>query len=151
MPDDTKLPPKPESFECRYAGMNWTRTIDCPADIPRTAKHVATVEWAWSPAHSRTDRYRLSTNRSRSHWILWTGYYDEDEFQKWIYWPYAYGPKRGAPAKTAAMYLLLTGWQGEQREFESPSDPFHYLTRSGLLSGDELAMLSEIAWPSPES
>jgi hypothetical protein len=130
-----------------YAGPNWTPTIDCPKRLPRSARHVATIEWAWSPAHSRQDRLHLSTNRSRTHWILWNGYLDDNEWPtRWRHSPYAFCNKEGLDAKTAALYLLVAGWRGELAAYGSPDEPFHYVTREGLLSAAELNLATEIFW-----
>ncbi len=141
-----KLPAKPSDFECHYAGMYWKPTIDCPKQLPKSAKYVAFVEWSWSPWHSRQDNYYLSTNESRTHWILWNSFEDDNDTSKLIYYPYAYGPRNGVPAKTAAAYLLLAGWKGEMAEYESDFDePFHSVGNEGLLSVDELILQREFS------
>jgi hypothetical protein len=138
------LPPA----EFNYAGPDWIPTIDCPKTLPRGAKYVATVEWAWSPAHSRQDSYHLSTNRSRTHWILWLGYIDEECWTaKWEHYPRAFCAKRGMPAKTAAFYLFLEGCRAERAQYDgSPEEPFHYVTGEGVLSSRELNLAAQHVW-----
>jgi hypothetical protein len=147
------LPRKPADLDCVYTPTGWVNVedryvftpppIDCPKKLPQRAAHVGTVEWAWSPAHSRQDRLHLSTNRIRSHWILWTGYFDDNETMRWEHFPYAFCVKKGVPAKTAAVYLLLKGWKGDP---DIPDEPPHYFTSEGLLSSDELNMVAEVFW-----
>jgi hypothetical protein len=95
-----QLASKPVGLECFYPGEDFP-AIDCPQSLPRRAVHVATVEWAWSPDHSRTDKLHLSTNKSRSHWILWKGYLDDNTWGpwRWEHSPYAFCAKKGVPAK----------------------------------------------------
>ena len=73
------LPVRPEPFDCLvgYGGV--------PDDIvskhaPRSPLYLCQVEWAWSPMHNWLDAYYL--HRGRSHWILWTRYWD-DNWGKW--------------------------------------------------------------------
>jgi len=146
-----ELPPKPADLDCIYAPPGWVTEedrhvftpppIDCPEKLPQRAVHVGTVEWAWSPAHSRQDKLHLSTNKSRSHWILWTGYFDDDETMRWEHFPYAFCVKKGVPAKTAVVYLLLEGWKGDSY---IPDEPPHYFTSAGLLSADELNLVAGV-------
>jgi hypothetical protein len=152
IPPTLRLPAKPESFECAYAGADWRPTIHCPTRLPRRARHVATVAWLWSPAHSREDVYHLSMNKHRTHWILWHGYFNE--FVRpfgWIHAPYAFGPKPGVLPAVAAFYLLWAGWKGETAANDTPGGPFDSVTDEGVLSAEELHLLAELAWPPPHT
>ena len=141
------ITPKPAKFDYFYTGENWPPEIDCPKHLPRTAIHIGTVEWSWSPANSRIDSYHLSSNRSHTHWILWVGNFDDNETFKWIHTPYAYGLKKGVSAKTAAADLILAAWQGEITCYGPDSiEPFHMVTAEGLLSKDELYALTKQVW-----
>jgi hypothetical protein len=85
---------------------------------PRSAKLVACVSWSWSPAHSRSARYLLSTTRNRSVRILWEEGVDYDS-GKPLYAMVAEGaPYRGVSPKTAAENLLREVWR---KEFELDS------------------------------
>ena len=141
-----KLPEKPNDFNCEYVGINWTPTIDCPKERPRSAKFVVYVDWSWSPAHSRGGDYYLSTNKSRTHWILWNGNFDDWDSNKWIFYPYAICPRKGIPAKTAAFYLVLEAWKNEMGEGEELyNKPFNI--QEGLLSEDDLDLIADLVWP----
>ena len=148
--DIPSLPAKPNHFECQYAGKNWMPDIDCPARMPRTAKHVATVEWTWTPWHNYEFSYHLSTNISRTHWILWWGYYDDIVTCKWVHIPYAYGPRKGVLPKVAAIYLMIEGLRGQQAEDEDSISDFHIIKRTGLVSEEELWSIESLVWPEDE-
>lgn len=136
--------PNPARFDCVYTDGEWPTEIDCPKQQPRTAIFIGYLEWSWSPANSRIESYYLSTNRRHTHWILWGSIYDA-EHDDYKQGPQAYCPKKGVTAKTAAVNLILTAWQGEITTYRSePLEPFHGFSE-GLLSGEELhALLAEM-------
>jgi hypothetical protein len=52
--------------------------IEAPENPPSSALFIAGVDmFSDSPFNQRADKYLLSRNRPRSHWILWVGYYDD--------------------------------------------------------------------------
>jgi hypothetical protein len=107
---------------------------------------VASVAWSWSPAHSRDDVYHLSTNKHRTHWILWISVYnDVVPPYGWMRAPYAYGPKPGVSPEIAAFYLVLEAWKHEQ----DATAPFRQIDAEGLLSADDLYLLADLVWPVP--
>jgi len=120
-----------------------------PANKPRSARLIASVEWAWSPAHSRIDAYHLSTNHHRSHWLLWKSYWDDNCIEwHWISELWCHGPKRGVPAKVAAAYLLAHGWRTEKED--QLLDPYHWINQKGLLSVADLNAIVKEVWPEVE-
>ena len=85
--------PKPPS--------NWSTTFGtqaeglAPTAMPRSARYIAQVEWAWSPMHMRIDAYYLSMCSHHRHWVLWIKGYD-DNWSRWMD-PHAVaaGPRAG--------------------------------------------------------
>ena len=78
---------------------------------PRSAKHVATVSWSWSPAHSRRERYLICSWKRRG-WTLWAMAYDFDHGRMYARLAYAW-PFRGYTAKFAAERLLTAAWKAD--------------------------------------
>lgn len=136
---------------CTYVGMAPLIDFPCPASRPRSAALVGVIEWAWSPMNNRMDTFHLSTNRQRSHWILWKALFDEIEVKDGPAQPYAHCARAGIEPKDAAKALLVAGWQGESAEWVGmdcePLEAFHRLSRAGLLSRREWQALRQRAWP----
>lgn len=120
--------------------------IGCPARLPSSAKHVASVVWSWSPANDRKDDYYITSNAERTHWIVWFGYLDPLDYKQ-VRVPRAYCPKKGLPDKAAAMFLLFMMFRREQDANEDP-DPWHEV-RPGLLSAEEMSALAAMIWRRP--
>ena len=84
---------------------------------PRSAKLVASLSWAWGPAHNRFSTYLLCSDRQRHWWCLWEKSNDPNT-GKLVYREVAAGtPYRNIKAEDAAEQLLAAAWQGEI-EFE---------------------------------
>lgn len=123
------------------------RGIELPEKPPRSALFVASVDmFSQSACNQRFDKYLLSRNRKRSHWILWLGYFDDDMELKWVYMPYALMPCRGVSAKDAATEMLCAIWS-EERGRESLSTPFSAVGAAGLLTADDLREIAARVWP----
>ena len=85
-------------------------------------------------------------NTTQTHWVLWAGGIDENEGE-WVEVPYAVCPRKGISRETAAAYLLLAGWEAEQRPDENDLEPFHEVRQTGLLSSEQLYAVADLAWP----
>lgn len=134
------LPPRPEGFftKCRY-GISQIPGADRPLDKPASARFVCTLEWAWSPMHSRISAYHLSMNRQRSHWLLWVSLPDDDNWDgqgRWTHDLVAFGPKRGVPPGVAATWLLHDMLAMEAEEGEEYLD--FMIDDTGLLDVEEI-------------
>jgi hypothetical protein len=101
--------------------------------MPRSARYLGMVEWAWSPMHNRLDAYYLSTNLHRAHWILWLGGLDGGAQLSPIgeAQVYAYCLKPGVHSEVAMVYLLKESWMFESRKWDI--DCYHFITLSQLL------------------
>ena len=153
VPLAVSLPPRPPSFQVYCDSVN-----PMPDDLllklnlpqsremrrsPRKTEYIGGVEWAWSPWHSRSDSYYL--NPRRSLWLLWNRWWDDNDWNSAHKWSLCgYGPKKGVDAKTAAIYLLLDVWKVEARR---GLGHYHYMSKPGLLSYEELSEIARIVWP----
>ena len=115
---------------------------DYPKTKPRSATFVVALEWSWSPVHSRSDRYYISTNKSRTHWFFWYSYYDDNYDFSWKHKIVAIGPKKGINKYEAAKKLLEIFWIGERSEYDSPDDSFSYY-EFGILSDKEVSPIAK--------
>ncbi|GAB4481458.1 MAG: hypothetical protein OHK0044_29960 [Burkholderiaceae bacterium] len=123
--------------------------IGCPRTRPRGSRFVAKVDlYSDSAMNERSDVYWLSTNRARSHWFLWTSYYDDELGEGWVHQVYAYVPRGGLAAREAAMALLACGWRAERdrgRLTEAPEG----VVREGLLTAADVEQVARSVWPEP--
>lgn len=127
---------------------NWStpKGVGCPPTRPRSARLVAEVDlFSESAMNERTDAYWLSTNRARSHWFLWTSYYDDEFGEGWVHQVYAYAPRRGADARQAAMALLACGWRAE-RDRGALTDRPEGVVREGLLTAADIEAVAQTVW-----
>ena len=138
---EISLPPRPAGFEGLREPPD---TVPVPTKMPRTAKYLGQVEWAWGPNNTRVDAYYLSTNREWTYWFLWIKFYD-DNFSRWETLLYTYAARQGVPAKIAAIYLLLDCWKSDQSESEPGH--FHWINNADFLSVEELHAIARVVWP----
>jgi hypothetical protein len=124
--------------------------IDHPATRPRSATFLAKCAWSWGPANSRVDAYYLSSNRRRTHWILWVEWPgSEGEWgEKLPPLVGAYCGRAGIDREAAAALLIRTVWEAEQ---ESLGEPPSAICEEGLLSEPTLRQLGREIWRADES
>ena len=104
---------------------------------PRTAKHVVTLFWSWSPAHSRRSEYRLATDRHRKIWSLYE-VTDNPETRKSLCCRVASGePYKGISAENAAYQLLLSTWNEEINQWDFDPKDFQ-IDECGLLNENDI-------------
>lgn len=142
-----ELPERPAGFQgyCEY--IDSMPEKDCPKGSPRKVQFLGSVEWSWSPMHSRWDAYYL--NPRGKYWLLWIRYLDDNEWiPKWRWNLYAWGLRKGVSTKEAAVYLLADAWAAEARE--SDLDHFHLINDPGLLTIPELCAIGRLVWPEGE-
>jgi hypothetical protein len=109
---------------------------------PRSARHVATVSWSWSPAHSRLSEYRIAADQGRKSWNLFEISYDYDS-GKQIGARVATGsPYKGVDAKRAAYLLLRVTWQAEINLWDFDPTGFE-INNSGLLTEGDIYVLTQ--------
>ncbi|MBM3853011.1 MAG: hypothetical protein FJ399_07625 [Verrucomicrobia bacterium] len=123
------------------------RGIELPVKPPRSARFVARLDmYLQFPCNERSDTYRLSKNRKRSHWILWMGYFDDNMEMKWVYMPYALLACGDTDAAAAARVMLEAAWLEEKR-VGSLDTTFEAVVADGLLTVDELREIAARVWP----
>lgn len=118
---------------------------DLPPSRPRSARLVAEVSWSWSPAHSRTDVYQLSSDRNRSRWILWVEWPYEEGME--VDHPIAFCPRDKLSPEEAALLLLRFAWQKEREVYDTPEGPPHQVDAEGLVSAEQIRSISQVVWP----
>jgi hypothetical protein len=139
-----QLPPRPASFYGACDSLRPMTEKDRPRGSPRNVWYLGSVEWAESPAHSRFDSYYL--NPRGRHWLLWIRWRDDNDWSsRWKWTLYAYGPRKGIDAKTAAIYLLLDAWKAEKEN--SFLEHFFLVDEAGFLSIEEILEISRNVWP----
>lgn len=121
--------------------------IDPSEKPPRSARFVARLDvFSQFSCNERSDTYRLSKNRKRSHWVLWLGYFDDNMEMKWVFVPYAIVPCCGVGAKEAATQMLEAAWLGEKQRGWLDT-PFEAVVDDGLLKVVELREIARRVWP----
>lgn len=120
-----------------------TTGIDLPAAMPRTARYLGQVEWAWSPMNMRIDAYYLSMDRPHRRWVLWGKPYDDN----WGQWDaptsIICGPRIGLTAPDAARLLLLDYWATQR---DDGTDRFHWINEEGLFNAGDFNAVAEAVW-----
>ena len=113
---------------------------------PRTAKHVVTVSWSWSPAHSRISEYRIATDRNRRTWNLYEFSSNPDGGKRLCSRVATGGPYNKITAERAAYELIKAAWQGEIKQWEF--DPNGVMVDlSGLLNQQDInQIVCDIDW-----
>ena len=113
---------------------------------PRTAKHVVTVSWSWSPAHSRRSEYRIATDGSRKTWDLYEIFSNPDGGKCLCSRVATGGPYKKITAERAAYQLIKAAWQAEIEQWEfDPSGVMVDL--SGLLNQQDIdKIVCDIEW-----
>lgn len=117
--------------------------VQIPKRRPRSAKFIGHVEWAWGPAHSRSDYLYLSLSSDKKHWLLWHEWHDEygDQSRAGAYTSCS----QASPEETAAA-LVECYYQGEQKEFAEIEGPWD-VAAAGVLSIVELTRIAAALWP----
>jgi hypothetical protein len=114
-----------------------------PSAMPRSARYIGQVEWAWSPMHMRIDAYYLSMCRRHHHWVLWSKGYD-DNWSRWMDPSATAVASRAGLRSDAAARLLLHDCWAQQRD--DGLDRFHWVNESGILDAGELAEVAAAVW-----
>jgi len=119
-------------------------TVDYPKRFPRSAKLVATLGVASAPGNSWEDRYYISGNRGRSHWILWIVF--EDPYNSRVRrHPVAWCKVDGVSEHDGSL-VLLREWLCKKRD-EWSEDDYEDVSECGVLSEKEIAVLRSEVWP----
>jgi|GEM_PF-2483076 len=113
---------------------------------PRSAKHVVTISWSWSPMHSRRSEYRISTDQSKQTWNLYEISLNPDTGKRISARVATGSPYRGISADNASYLLLKAAWLSEIDLWEFDPTGFE-LDDEGLLVENDLSeIVSELTW-----
>jgi hypothetical protein len=102
-----RIPPQPSDISIQLLPCDVRVPSVIPTNIPRSATTLFRCCSTWGPGSDSVDTFRLSTNSLRSHWILWHGYFDDNEYMRWIYQPVAVCKYRGVQSRAAAFHMLV--------------------------------------------
>jgi len=126
-------------------------TSESAEKAPRSAKHVVTISWSWSPMHSRTSEYRISTDKNRAGWHLYEITEGDVNDKKLCSRVSSGYPYKGVTVNRAAYLLLKEAWESEVEQWEFDPSGFE-VDKSGLLTNKEILEISEaISWSSQVS
>ena len=135
-----EFPPRPEGMQTN--GLLEGDMGMGIGDEPQETIHVGAVEWQWSPMHSRTDNYYLSS--SEQGWKLFNAIFDDYEVE-WIWVELCSCRRIDTDDRTVACWLLHDALKDDPHEI----DPFHYIASEGLLSVADFNHISDLVWDIP--
>ena len=123
-------------------------TSESAEKAPRSAKHVVTISWSWSPMHSRTSEYRIATDKKRAGWHLYEiteGDVNNKKFCSRVSSGYPY---KGVTVDRAAYLLLKAAWESEAEQWDFDPSGFR-IDKLGLLAKKEILRITkDIEWSS---
>ena len=115
-------------------------------DTPKSATFLCQVEWAWSPMNNRVADYYLSQDTTRTKWVLWSSLLNDHE-RPWRWYTIdsvQVLPRRGISKETAAMVLLTTYFEWQERA--ELLDRYHWINSEGFLDVGDIQLTADIAW-----
>ncbi len=134
------LPERPANWSTKTGGQ---ADDIAPAAMPRSARHIGQMEWAWSPMHMRIDAYYLSMCSHHRHWVLWAKGYD-DNWGRWMKpCPVVVAERVGVAAEDAARLLVFDYWKEERTE---DVDHFHWVNEGEMIDVGGLAEIGDAVW-----
>ena len=120
--------------------------LNVPKKIPRKAKFVIQVEWAWTPMHNRLTNYHISLDSERKRWVLWESILNDHSIPwRWYTVEHVHTVRRaGLSREAAAMILLKAAWEHD-RDGEM-IDHFHWINSTGLISVEDVQAIAREVW-----
>ena len=115
---------------------------DDAESAPKSARHVITVSWSFSPGHSRTGRYLLSSDRARAGFHLYETFYDDNSCRMLSSRVGSCYPYRRGLSVDAALALLDKVWQSEKDQWGFDAESLKVL-ESGLLDATDIKSILE--------
>ena len=137
------IPPKPDNLDIHLDFWYQSEGLlkDRPKGTPRKLTFVCSLEWAWSPMHSRIDNYYL--NPKPKNWLLWNNWPNDNEG----YWQWdivAFSNKVKADERTIAAHMLLKILKFEAKH--SSLDRIHMINNTGCLSVEDVQTIGREVW-----
>lgn len=116
-----------------------------PKRKPARATYLVQLEWAWSCLQGAVLSFHTSMNRSRSHWILWSGYFDDNETPwRWEYQPVLVAKKIAVPREHADLFLLADALSilKETEDYER----YHWVNEIGSIPVWQVEAVADMVW-----
>ena len=135
------LPNKPDDLNIMIEWKDPIPSGRYPKGTPRKLTFVCSLEWAWSPMHSRIDNYYL--NPKPKNWLLWNNWPNDNEG----YWQWdivAFSNKVKADERTIAAHMLLKILKFEAKH--SSLDRIHMINNTGCLSVEDVQAIGREVW-----
>ena len=117
-----------------------------PRQIPRSAKFVIQVEWAWTPMHNRLTNYHISLDSARKRWVIWESILNDHSIPwRWYTVDQVHLVQRsGLSREAAAMILLKAAWENN-RDGEM-IDHYHWINGTGLIEVGTASEIARLVW-----
>lgn len=126
-------------------------TSELAEKAPRSAKHIVTISWSWSPMHSRTSEYRIASDKNRAGWHLYEITEGDVNDKKLCSRVSSGYPYKGMTADRAAYQLLKAAWESEAEQWDFDPSGFQ-IDKLGLLAKKEIIRITkDIEWSSQVS
>ena len=112
-----------------------------PKKKPQKVVFLFSVEWMWSPAHSRIDSYFINIKPSR--YYLWNSFFDRHSFSD--YWDFiGYTENKKGDLHEISMNIIKNYWEVEAKD--SCLDHFHVISMEGLLKVSDIKSIGRSIW-----
>lgn len=117
-----------------------------PNKIPRGARFILQVEWAWSPMNNYLANYHISLDTSRRRWVLWESFLSDEQLPfRWYSVPeVSLIDKKGVTREDAAVVLLKSWW--ERNRDRELLDHYHFINQTGLIGIGAVAEIGKFVW-----
>ena len=133
------IPPRPHHLHIELLTDGYPEP-DKVSEEPELTKYVGTVEWSWSPAHSRMDHYYLT--KSPTEWVLYLNLNEACEERSWM--PLAMGKPLEFDEWTVAFWLIHDFLKLES--CQHTLEEFHHVSHEGLLQGSDFRNIARLIW-----
>ena len=139
-----KIPVRPTNLS---VSMSWSQDI-WPKDLPEEpspALYLGSLEWAWSPMHSRLDSYYLSYTEAK--WLVFLHNLEDGGFERdwiWDWYLYAIADRVLGDEEAISFWLIHDLLQNDFRCHDI--DHFHLISDTGLLSVGDFKNIGQLVW-----
>ena len=144
-----RLPEKPYSWNVTVGDPYGepSPSFDCPSKVPRSAAMLVVFEIDHGPGYQEGIIYRISSNKKRTHWILWYGYEDPQSFNPtFIFVPAAWCSSGKSKKSEAAVLLLIDHWEFMKQEHDHDFSTGYHVIATGLITQDILSAIFSRIW-----
>lgn len=118
---------------------------------PKSAKHVVTVSWPWTPMHSRTSEYRIAVDRRSDTWNLYELSWDDDSGEQVSARVGTGSPSKAMDEDRASYLILRAVWKSEIELWDFDPAGFQVEDDGVLTRSDVAAVVNDLAWMTQSS